>query len=92
MDDLTDFDKLVNKCSFLTSINAHTDAYLLGIKALLNMTKELGEMAEIKAESERVGFLPEELQHKRRAIYEKMMRYAKAQFTSEQYRRFYMSF
>lgn len=88
---MTDFDKLINRCSMLTSMNAHTDAYLAGMEGL-NMTNDLPKMLEIKADCERAGYLPPELEYPRHVLYEKMMRHAKAQLTPEQFQQFYMAF
>jgi thymidine kinase len=89
---MSDFDKAIKCIGNKTAINAHSEAYTLGLQMLVGLEDEVLEMEAISSECGRIGYLTQDLMMHRRAIYDKMMRYAQKQFTADQYKQFYMAF
>lgn len=87
----SDFDTVVSEIAELTKNNAHCEAIKQGLTLLLNTDDEVVEILSIIDQQQQFGYLTDGLVRQRRAIYDKMIEFAKAQLTQDQFIKFYMA-
>ena len=83
--------KTLKELKSLTRLNLVGDAYQLAATAL-GLTDLAAQFESINRQHLQAGELTWELNHDRHAVYDKMMAYAKAHMSADDYQKFYMLF
>ena len=89
---MTPFEIQIEKIEELTDWNNHGEAIIEGAKMVVGGESIISTVTAINEEHMKIGYLAPGLSIMRREQYEKLMRFARAQFTDEQYKAFRMAY